>query len=134
LQYLSEKTSAQKAAPRQNRGAGVNKKIYCLFFPHLCKALAAVYRAVFTRFKGDLCFFAAAGANCGVHFTLRLCGILARIAAGFASLGFVHETLGCVKFLFPGSEYKFSAAFLADESLVFVHLIYLALWIKDICP
>ena len=98
-----------------------------LFFSHLCKALAAVYRSVFTRLEWNLSFLAARSTDSCEHFTLWLRCILARIAAGLASLGLVYETLGSIEFLLTGGENKFSATFFADESLVFVHLINLAL-------
>lgn len=94
---------------------------------HLGEALAAIDRTVLTGSERNLGFLTTSSAGSSEHFTLRLCGVLTGITAGFASLGLVYETLGSIKFLLAGGEYKFSATFFADESLVFVHLIYLAL-------
>ena len=41
--------------------------------------------------------------------------------------GSFTKAFGCIEFLFASGEYKFSAAIFADESFVFVHVIYLAL-------
>ena len=109
----------------ENRGI-LSRKNVCLFFPHLCKALAAINRAIFARLKGNFSVFTAGSTGRDEHLALRLSGILTGIAAIFAPLGLVYEALGSVKFLLAGGENKFSATFLADESLVFVHLIYLA--------
>ena len=88
----------------------------------MCKALTAINRAVFARLERNRSFLATGGAYRCVHFTLRLCGVFAVLAAGFASLRLVLEALRGVKLLLAGSEYKFLAAILADESLVFVHV------------
>lgn len=92
-----------------------------LFLSHLCEALAAVHRAILAGLEGNSCFLAAGSAHSGEHLTLGLCSVLTGIAAGLASLGLVHETLGCVELLFASGEHEFSAAFFADQSLVFVH-------------
>lgn len=98
-----------------------------LFFSHLCKALAAVYRSVFTRLEWNLSFLAARSTDSCEHFTLWLRCILSCVTACLTSLWFIYETLRCIKFLFASCENKFFATFLTDESLVFVHLINLAL-------
>ena len=92
-----------------------------LLLLHLCKALAAVYRAILTGLEGNCSLFAAGCTYCCEHFALGLLSVLAVLAASLTSLGLVYETLGCIKFLFACFECKFSAAFFADESLVFVH-------------
>ena len=98
-----------------------------LFFSHLSKALAAVYRTVFTWFKWNFCFASASSALCCVHFALRFCSVFTCITAWFTSLWLIYKAFGCIEFLFASSEYKFSAAIFTDESFVFVHVIYLAL-------
>lgn len=101
-------------------------KALCLF-PHLCKALAAINRTVFARPERHFGFLAAACAYGCEHLAFRLCSVLASIAAGLTSLGLIYKAFGRIEFLLAGGEHKFSAAFLACECFVFVHLIYLAL-------
>jgi hypothetical protein len=131
LQYIFIFLSGNKKAPGWP-GLRLKKEIY-LFFSHFCKAFAAVYRAIFAWFEGDPRLFSAGGAGGYIHFSFGLCRVFALVTAAFTPLRLIDEALGSVKLLFPGGENKFSAALFADESLVFVHLIYLALN-KDICP
>ena len=135
LRNFPERTYSAFSPRRKtkNKCPGIHRSIYpssktnlCLF-PHLCKALAAIYRTVFTRPERHFSFFSAACAYGCEHLAFRLRSVLASIAAGLASLRLVYKALGCVKFLLTGGENEFSAAFLACECFVFVHLIYLAL-------
>ena len=60
------------------------------------------------------------------HFTLGPGCILTGVAASFAALGLVYKALRFIKLLLAGSENEFLATLFADESLVFVHVFYLA--------
>ena len=86
-----------------------------------CEAFAAVYRSVVGGLEGDLRFAAAFSANCGEHFLGSTGSLLSCISASLAALGLVLEAAFCVEFLFACGKYKFVAAILAGECLVFVH-------------
>ena len=88
---------------------------------HGSKAFAAINRAVLAGLKGNLRFFAAVGADRGVHLAVRLRRSFAGVTAGFAALGLVHKALFRVELLLTGGENEFRAALVADQSLVFVH-------------
>jgi hypothetical protein len=99
-----------------------------LFFSHLCKALAAVYGAVLTWLKWNLCLFTAGSASSSVHLAFWFGSVFACIAAALASLRLVHKAFGCVELLLASGENKFSATFFTDESLVFVHFDLPRFW------
>ena len=100
--------------------------IISFLFLHLCKALAAIYRSVLTRLKGNFCNSTAGSAGSLKHFTLASGRVFARIAACLATLGFINKAFFSVEFLLTGGENEFVAAFLANESFVFVHDFNLA--------
>ena len=104
------------------------------FFPHLCKALAAVNGAILTGSEGYLAFCTALCAGSVEHFTLGLVCVLACITAGLAALRLIFKALCSVELLLAGCENEFVAAFLTDESLVFVHFGYLAKTISIFSP
>ena len=108
-------------------GANYSDENELVFASHAGEALAAVHRPIGLRLERHLGLSAAGCTNSRKILARTTGGVLTGITAGFASLGLVYETLGSIKFLLAGGEYKFSATFFADESLVFVHLIYLAL-------
>jgi hypothetical protein len=74
----------------------------------LVETIAAIDRSAFTGFKRYFSFFAAFGANRGVH----LAGFTARahafgfpvLPAGRTAFGFVSVALGLEELLFGGSE------------------------------
>ena len=99
------------------------------FFFHLCKALAAINRAVFSWLERNLCLFAAACANSGEHLSVRFFAGLAGVAAGFASLRLVLESLFSVEFLLASSENELGSAFFAYSCFVFVHSFYTSLYL-----
>ena len=98
----------------------------CLLFLLLCEALAAIHRAILARAERNLCFAAARCTGSNEHFTLGPGCILTGVAASFAALGLVYKALRFIKLLLAGSENEFLATLFADESLVFVHVFYLA--------
>ena len=87
-----------------------------------CKAFAAVNSLAFGRIEGHFAFFAAFSANSVEHFSCSLDCVLASIAAGLASLGFVLEALFCVEFLFTCSEHEILATILALQCFVLIHV------------
>ena len=97
----------------------------CLLF-HFSVAFAAVNRSVLTRLKGNLCNSTAGIAGCFKPLTLATSCILACISASLATLGLVYKAFFGIEFLFAGCENEFVAAFLTDESFVFVHDFNLA--------
>lgn len=92
----------------------------------LCEALAAVYRSVLTGLKGNLCLSAARIAGCCKPLTLATGCVLSCITASLATLGLIYKAFFSIEFLFACGENEFVAAFLADESFVFVHDFNLA--------
>ena len=99
-----------------------------LFFSHLCKAFAAVYWAILTWLKWNLCLIATGSASSSVHLAFWFGSIFACIAAALASLWLVYKAFGCVELLLASGENKFSATFFTDESLVFVHFDLPRFW------
>ena len=89
-------------------------RLLCLLFFDLGKALAAINRTVAGRLKGNLRFLTALRAYTDEHLALAAGGVLAGVAASLASLGLVFKSLGRIKFLLTGGEYKFSAAFFSN--------------------
>lgn len=96
------------------------------FFPHLCEARAAINRAVLTGSERNLCFCTAFCASRYEHFTFAAVAVFACVAAGFAALGFINETLLRIEFLLSCCEDEFFVAVLACECFVFVHFFNLA--------
>ena len=92
-----------------------------------CEASAAKNGLTLGGLEGHLALRTALSTNCGEHFSLALLCILLCSTAVSASGRLVLKALGCIELLLTSCEHKFLAAFFADESLVFVHLIYLAL-------
>jgi len=96
------------------------------FFLHAGEAFAAEDRTVLTGLERHFRFFAAVGADGGVHFAIRSGGALAGVAAVLAALGLVHEAFFSVEFLLAGGENEFGAALLADQGFVLEHGFNLA--------
>jgi len=85
------------------------------------EAVAAVNGAVGFGLKRYLALLAAIGADGVEHLT---CGLaLFGVAACFAALRFVCESLFGVKLLLSSSKGEIAAAIAANESFVFVHTI-----------
>jgi hypothetical protein len=61
--------------------------------PDFAEALAAVYRTAFTGLEGDFGFFAALGADSGVHLARSATGA---VALGFPGLPAVRTALGLI--------------------------------------
>ena len=91
----------------------------------ISETVAAVNRTVGAGLEGNLALLAALGANGVKHLTLAaLAGsVLSCHTAISAALGLVGETFFSVKLLLSGSESEFLSAILADQGLVFVHLV-----------
>jgi hypothetical protein len=74
------------------------------------EALAAVYRAAFTGFEGDFGFFAALGANSGVHLASFAAGTVSLSFPGLpavrAALGLIGIALGLEELLLCSAEGK----------------------------
>ncbi len=94
---------------------------------HCCIAFAAVYGAIVGRLERNLCFLAALCADRREEFLLGSGCVLSCISAGFASLRLVLEASFCVEFLLACREGELSAAFLANQCFVLIHVFYLAL-------
>ena len=90
----------------------VSLMILGLFLLHLSKAIAAVYRTVFSGSERNLSYAAAGSACCLKHFSFALNAVLSCVTASLASLGFVLEALFSIEFLLAGCEYELIAAFL----------------------
>ena len=93
-------------------GAVFEKQL--VFASHACEALAAVNRAILTGFERHFCFFAAVGADRGVHLSLRSRSVLASVTASLAALGLVLEAALCVEFLLTSGESELVAALFAN--------------------
>ena len=117
---------------QENRPEGRFSEKQLVLASHACKALAAIHGAVLTGLERHFRLFAAVSANSGVHLSFRSRCVLASIAASLAALGLVHKAFLSIELLLTGGEHKFCAAFLADQSLVFVHVSYLTCII--VCP
>ena len=89
-------------------------RLLALSFLQFSKAFAAVNGTVGLGFKRNSCFLAASYTGSGEEFTGSASGILASVTAGLAALGFILETLFCIKLLFTGGENKIIATFLAN--------------------
>ena len=91
----------------------------------ISEAIAAVYRAVGAGLKGNLALLAALGANGVKHLTLAALAVsvLSCHTAISAALRLVSETFFSVELLLTCSKSEFLSAILADEGLVFVHLV-----------
>ena len=85
-----------------------------VLLPHLCKALAAVHRAVRLGLKRHSGLAAASGANSGVVLTGTACSCLAGIAAILAALGLVLEAALCIELLLTGGEHELIATLFAN--------------------
>jgi len=97
---------------------------------HSCIALAAVYGSVVGRLERNLCFLTALCANGREKLLLRSGCVLSCVSASLASLRLVLESSFSVEFLFASRECEFSAAFLAYQCFVLIHVFYLALMVK----
>jgi hypothetical protein len=89
------------------------------------KALAAIHRAPLRRLEWNGCLFPALRTNRFCLYPLnasgaRLTSLRAIGFAGFATLGFVLETLVCEKHLLAGGENEFRSAIGALQDLVLV--------------
>lgn len=82
----------------------------------VCKAIAAIYRTIITRFKRNFASFATSCTSGFEHFSVAAIssGIFTSITAGFASLWFICKTFGCIKFLFTCSKFEFGPAVSAN--------------------
>lgn len=85
-----------------------------LFFSHLCKAIAAVNRAIFAGLERNFRLAAAGCTSSCEHLSLRSVLVFAGVAARFASLGLVFEASLCVEFLLTSGENEFVATFFAS--------------------
>ena len=94
---------------------------YILLFLHCCKALAAVNRSVAIGLERNFSFLTAVSANSCKHLTGSFTCILAKVAAGLASLGLVLEAFLCVELLLACSEDELLSAIFALKGLVLVH-------------
>jgi len=94
---------------------------------HTSEALAAVNRTVGLRLEGNLSLTAAGSAGSGEELAGTAGSGLAGVTAGLAALGLVLEATLSVELLLAGGEHELIAAFLAYQSLVFVHCVTLSL-------
>jgi hypothetical protein len=82
--------------------------------PDFAEALAAVYRTAFTRFEGNFGFFAALGADSGVHLARSATGTVALSFPGLpavrAAFGLIGVAFGLEELLFRSTEGKRSSA------------------------
>ncbi len=86
----------------------------------LCKALAAIYRAVVVGLEGNSCFLSARCANSCV---ILLAFLFLSSSAILAHLRLVLEALFCIEFLLAGCKNEFFSAITAYQFLVFEHII-----------
>ena len=100
------------------------KRLFSFF--SLCKAIAAINRAIFGGLEGNLAFRTAIGTNSVIKSFRAFGSGFARIPAGFASLRLILEALFRIKFLLAGSEHELVAAIFTDQFLVFVHCFFLS--------
>lgn len=89
------------------------------------EALAAVHSFAFGGLEGHLAFLTAISTNSAEHFSRASLCILSCVAAFFASLGFVFESLCCVEFLLTCGEHEIIATVFALQCLVLVHVFFL---------
>lgn len=83
----------------------------------VCKAIAAVYRAIFPRLKRNFARLAARGTNRIEHFAFAggfASGILTGIPAGLAALRLICKAFLSIKLLLIRSENKFGSAVFAN--------------------
>jgi hypothetical protein len=83
----------------------------------VCKAIAAVYRAIFPGLERNFARSAARSANRIEHFTFTggfTSGVLACIPARLTALRLICKAFLSKKFLLAGSEYKFGSAVFAN--------------------
>jgi len=112
------------------------RPVWDAFFRNHCEllsiseAIAAVNRTVGAGLKGNLALLAALGANGVKHLTFAALtvSILSCHAAISAALRLVSETFFSVELLLTCSKSEFLSAILADEGLVFVHLVPLKIY------
>ena len=81
---------------------------------HLCKAIAAVNRAIISGLERHTGLAAAGSAGGGEKLAGTAGGVLARVTAGLAALGLILETLLSVELLLTGGEYELVAALFAN--------------------
>ena len=81
-----------------------------LFFAHLCKAFAAIYRAIIFWLERNLTSSSATCTDCIVHFSWCFCCCFSCKTAFFASLRLVHKALFCIEFLLTKKKNKFISA------------------------
>ena len=100
----------------RNSSFSDNRKLFgrIFFFLHLCKALAAIYRAIVTRDERHLSHSSAGCANSLVHLSRSSRCVFTLVSASLAALRFVYKALGLVKLLLACSEYELLAAILAN--------------------
>jgi hypothetical protein len=87
--------------------------IELLLFLFGCKAFAAENGTIIGGLERNSCFLAALSASGREIFSGGSAGIFACVTAGLASLGFILESLFCVKFLFARCENEFTVAVFA---------------------
>lgn len=97
---------------------------YCISF---CKAFSAIVVFALHGSKGNRILFAAIGTDDSGSLSLRSAGVLACLSASLATLRLIYKAFLSVEFLLSCGKNEFFAAILANECLVFVHEIYLAL-------
>jgi hypothetical protein len=88
---------------------------------HLREALAAVDRTVRLRLKRNSGLAAAGSAGSREELAGTAGSILTSVAAGFAALGLILETLLRVKLLLTCGENEIRAALFALQRFVFEH-------------
>jgi hypothetical protein len=88
----------------------------------LSKAVAAVYRSVCLGLERHSCLSAAGSTNSCEILPRSACRVLTDIAAALATLRFVLEPTLVVELLLTGRKNELVPAFLAYQSLVFVHI------------
>ena len=85
-----------------------------LLLLHLCKALAAVDRAIGLGLEGHSRLAAASCADSREVLARTVSSVLARITAGLAALGLILEAALRIEFLFAGAENELFAALFAN--------------------
>ena len=111
--FLHEKNALRKVTLIAKR-LFVSLMILGLFLLHLSKAIAAVYRTVFSGSERNLSYAAAGSTCCLKHFSFALNAVLSCVTASLASLGLVYKAFLCVEFLLACGEDKFISAFLTN--------------------
>ena len=85
-----------------------------LLLLHLCKALAAVNRAIGLGLEGNSRLAAAGCTDSREILTRAMSSVLARVTAGLAALGLILEAALCIELLLTGGKNEFLAALFAN--------------------